>query len=224
MRREVRTSSSVAGRLTLGLVIALLAACESAPRRPDFIELRKPGGGLLRVPLGGPGSNPESTAVARRVQEIDAELEGWRAAHPSADHQVAAALTGAARELRDEAVWQLDLAYRVAERTSGPLDAALVLLAGGGADEARKVLRSPPPASAFVETRITAASGDAALRYMTAGEHRSGTGSWSTYNPGQRLRIGRYVFRIETTAGTAPWVETLLVIEDPTVRQLTQPR
>jgi hypothetical protein len=124
-------------------------------------------------------------------------------------------------DARNDAVDSLDLAYRVAGETSGPLDNQQIDSAKQNVQIAKDILKATPPPRLFVKTAISSTVTGAALHYWDAADYKKKVGSWSSYTPGESLHIGRYLFRLDSAAGTAPYQELVLILSDPTEKVLS---
>lgn len=182
------------------------------------ITLHKANGTSLVVRDQG-AAGDEAFAVAEKIATFDSE---WKSSQPLEGRtEVIRAMQQIAAEQREDAVETLDRAIRIANRTGGGMDKTLVKSAGEALASARQVISAEPPPSLFVRTEITMADPQRALHYQTAAEYRRKEESWHSYNLGERLRIGRYIFRIQPGKPEAhDYRETILVLADPTVVKL----
>jgi hypothetical protein len=122
-----------------------------------------------------------------------------------------------ADESRNEAVEQLDLTYRVAHETSGPLDSKLLDGAKKDVEFLREIMRAPPPPSLNVHTAISASLPNAILHYCLRADYLRNVCDWRSYNSGALMPIGLYMFRVDgADAGSKTQVEAVLVLNEPT--------
>lgn len=186
------------------------------------ITVKKSDGTDVTVPVSGPLSDPTAQSVASGVLSFDEEAKQWKskqARNKSIDPAVAAEMQALAAEERNDSVEQLDLAYRVAKHSAGGLDGELIGDAQQKLDLAKEVMKTTPPDSLFVRTDISTSQG--ALHYCTKIEHREDPISWHSYNQGEKLHIGVYIFRTDTTSANGePYEEQVLVLADPTSRKI----
>jgi hypothetical protein len=211
--------------IVFGLCVSLAVSCAptatSGMRDGEFIELRKSNGVTLRIPLRGLLYNKEAVAIAREIQSIDASLGSWRASSKTMDPAVVNAAEHIVLQLRDEAIAELAFAYEVAEDTAGPLDVRSLRNASRRAGDALGVFRVSLPSSVYVKTEITSSVPNAVLHYMSFADHEAKKRSWSSYNVGERMRMGLYVFRVQTP-GSNPQVyeEIVSIDQDPKRHQI----
>jgi hypothetical protein len=169
------------------------------------------------------GSN-EAFAMAETIAAFDSELASSNLR--AGDAEVVRAMRQIAAEQREEALDSLIRAIRIADTTSGGLDQMLLKNAARALDAGQHVIRSAPPASLLVRTEIrVAGKGPAepawALHYQTAAEFRNKEELWHSYNFGEPLRIGNYIFRATPGKPQArEYREKVLVLADPTVLML----
>lgn len=128
-----------------GLAI-IVAGCATMPQPKQVsIELRSSDGSVTRIPLESPKSNPEVTKIAERIKELDNRLTSWEKSLGNVDLDTAKKLRNLLLEKRDAAIHDLDLAYRIADRTSaGSLDEPLLSSAEQNIDAARIIVQSNP--------------------------------------------------------------------------------
>jgi hypothetical protein len=219
------------------LAVAMLTVCAvqaGAQPADGKIVLKRNDGGIVSIPVVGPGRDPRAEQLARDIQALDAQiLEATKrpsrlpgAAPTGAASQadpVKAEVVRLAAEARAEAVADLDLALTVARKTSaGSLDDETVARAKESAQSAATILNTQPPGSIVVATDISTSLPDARLHYMSNQKHRQQSKEWSSYTARERLRIGRYVFRVEPADSSVPvYEELVLVLSDPTHKRLT---
>jgi hypothetical protein len=187
----------------------------------DFasISLDRPDGSSVAVPLEGPLQNDTAELIAREIQAID-KIIASRNASPKSE--VDSAVLEVAHESRNDALKQLDLALRIAQQTSsGQLDGGLLRKAKQYSEDANETLLSQVPSFLFVTTQITTSVADATMHYISKGDYDAKRHSWMSYSPGDKIRIGRYVFRVEPSDPVADiYEELVLVVKDPTQRTL----
>jgi hypothetical protein len=73
-------------------------------------------------------------------------------------------------DARNDAVDSLDLAYRVAEQTSGTLDSEQLDSAKRNIQFAKDLLKAPSPSKLFVRTRISTSIKEATIHCWNAAE------------------------------------------------------
>jgi hypothetical protein len=178
------------------------------------VTLVKADGTALRIPSSGPLANPMAQGVARDIAAFDRQksLPGLRGASP----EVAEAVRRLAQESRNEAVDQLDTTYRVASSTSaGVLDIGLLQAARQSVDVLKQILSSPSPPSLQVRTEVDASSPNAVLHYCLRADYRRAACAWQSYTFGATVRIGLYMFRVQSD-GAVVGEEQVLVLNEPT--------
>lgn len=214
--------------------VLLIAACASQPKAPDGrnIVLKRADGHSVEVPLSGSLHDARAERLAREIQALDAQIATAQGkiigttGPPVGREAVQYAMLDVAIESRDDALRELELALAVARKTSaGSLDDETVARAEDSASSASAVLSAQPPGSILVATNISTSVPGASLHYMSKGKHQRRSNEWSSYSDGERLHIGRYVFRVQPVdPGTVNYEETVLVISDPTQKRLTPVR
>ncbi|MBI1686162.1 hypothetical protein [Caulobacter hibisci] len=209
-------------------VCALLGVASPLSAKPpaDTIVLKGGTGDTVEISTTGPFADPHATQLAQDIQALDqqiAKMRKQKAERDPAAAEVKAEMLGIAVDARDDALSELDLALAVARKTSaGALDPDAVARADADARAAKTVLSSRAPSSIAVTTSISTSVTDATLHYMSAQKHRQRSTEWSSYSDGERMRIGRYVFRVNPARAGAPgYEEFVLVISDPTRKRLT---
>ena len=179
------------------------------------ITLARRDGTQLRVPSTGPLASRTAQDVAREIAAYDKDPKS-----PSvrgADPAVVEAMRQLAQETRNDAVDQLDTTLRVAQSTSGALDARLLQAARHSADMLKQIVASPPPPSLRVRTEINSSIPNAVLHYCLSADYRKKACSWQSYSFGAVLNIGLYLFRVQSDAGVAQERdEQVLVLNEPT--------
>lgn len=202
-----------AGVLAVSVLSGFRAAAQAAGKD---LTVTKPDGKQVKVPGKGPLANPTAQEVAAGVLDYDKQVKS----HPPgrrASPEVARAMQQMADESRNEAVEQLDLTYRVAQETSGPLDSELLEGAKKNLEFVRDIMRAPPPPNLNVHTTISASLPNAILHYCLRADYLRKACDWQSYNSGALMPIGRYMFRVEFSDGSAKIQEELiLVLNDPT--------
>jgi hypothetical protein len=184
------------------------------------ITLTTSSGTKVLVPSSGALANDSAQQVALDVLAIDRQLKSKPGKRPG-DSDVGAAMQQMAADARNDAVDSLDLAYRVAEKTSGILDSGQIDSAKQNVQIAKLILNTAPPARLFVRTAISSTVTGATLHYWDAAEYKKKTGSWSSYTPGEQLHIGRYLFRVDGVNGGEPYQELVLILSDPTEKVIS---
>lgn len=183
----------------------------------DVITFELGGNPPLKIQRGAPGVSNAAWELATSIKTIDQQLQTSAAITNANDPELEAATRLVVAEFRDEAIRSLQLALDIQERTSGSLDATLMSSASANATEAMGVLRKPPVAR-FVLTNVSTSAANTFIQYMSAGALKLGTGTWSSYNPGARLPISIYMFRVCTlTGGTEIHRERVPILEPTTL-------
>jgi hypothetical protein len=184
------------------------------------ISLTRPDGTYVVLPLNGPLHSYNAERIAREIQSLD-KIIAIRKASTASESDIA--MLSVACESRNDALRELDLALRIAQQTSaGQLDDGILRKAEQYSSGASKALRSPVPTIIMVATQISTSVANATLHYMGKGDYDNKLNSWASYSKGDRLRIGRYVFRVEPSESNSEiYDELVLVITDPTERVIT---
>ena len=183
------------------------------------ISLDRPDGTSVSVPLEGPLHNDMLERIAREIQTLDKFIASRNASSKS---EADTAILKVAYESRNDALKQLDLALRIAQQTSsGQLDLGILRKAKEYSKDANEALVSQVPSSIFVTTQITTSVANATMHCISKGDYDAGKHSWMSYSTGDKLRIGRYVFRVEPREPASDiYEELVLVVKDPTQRKL----
>jgi hypothetical protein len=178
---------------------------------------------FISVPLEGPRYDKLAAAVARKINRTSNDLVAWQKARKAKSVVVERAILEMAISMQWDAAKNIDLAYRIAEKTSGPLDPGLINKAFKLAADVDVLLKIQPPDSPFVSTSISTTVDGASLHYMSIEDyHRKKEGNWSSYTSGQVMRIGRYMFRVQPPSSDQDiYQEIVLIISDPTILRLT---
>jgi hypothetical protein len=215
------------GKITSLLICCLVPTTFLMPTRTSAqavsgkdISLTTSSGTKVLVPTSGALANDSAQQVALDVLAIDGQLKSKHGKRPG-NSDVAAAMQQMTAEARNDAVDSLDLAYRVAEKTSGILDNGQIDSAKQNIQIAKHILNTAPPARLFVRTAISSSVTGAALHYWDATEYKQKIGSWSSYTPGEQLHIGRYLFRVDGENGHEPYEELVLILSDPTEKVIS---
>ena len=207
---------------SLAMAVFLTGGCShGGPTKDDVekvIRLQVAANKYISVPLSGPFYDEEAVAAARKIDRTSNDLIDWQEAGTVKNIDVERAMLEVAHSMRWEAAKNIDLAYRVAKKTSGPLDPGLIENATKLADDVKALLKTQPPDSVFVATNISTSVGGAELHYMSLGNYnRQKKGGWSSYLDGQVMRIGRYMFRVQPPSLNQDiYQEIVLIISDPT--------
>lgn len=215
-------------RVSLGLlstmwfcVLAVLSvtavyAGGQTSKNKDLI-LTKSDGTQIRVPGSGPLANQTAQEVALGILEFDKQKKSHPPGERAVNPQVAEAIRQMAEESRNEALEQLDLTYRVAQETSGPLDTQVLKSAKENVDLLWEIMRGPPPPNLNVHTEISASTPNAMLHYCLRSDYTRNICAWHSYSLGALMPIGRYMFRVESVeAGGKAQEEEVLVLNEPT--------
>jgi outer membrane murein-binding lipoprotein Lpp len=208
----------------------LIVGCASrAKEQPGNIVLKSATGKAIEVPLSGSLYDARAAQLAREIQTLDQQIAKGRKQRPAATPEtdvIQDEMLNIAIEARNDALADLGLALEVARKTSaGSLDEETIARAKEDADSAMTVLNTQPPSSIAVATNISTSVADATLHYMSKAKHRQRSTDWSSYTEGERMRIGRYVFRVQPPeTGTPLYEELVLIIADPTQKRLTPVR
>jgi hypothetical protein len=203
-------------RLALvGLLLVSGVACSA-----DSIVLKRPDGTTFSFPLSGPQYDPRAEKLVREIQELDKLIEQ---SSKGAPRDVAIALRQIASEYRKEAVDNLELAVETAQQTSSlQLDSKLIGKAADGVKGFRQLVNSPTPNSLRVKTQISTTISDAQIHYLGKADHELQLFHWSSYTPGDRLVIGRYVFRVQSEAlPGGSFQEEVRIFSDPAMQVLS---
>jgi len=186
----------------------------------DAITLLRADGGSVTIPLSGPLHNEKAESLARELQSLDNIIASRNALARS---EIDAAILSVANESRNDALKELDLALRIAQQTSaGELDDKVLQMAERYSKASKEVLTSQVPTTIYVTTLISTSEANALLHYVSKGDYDAKNLSWISYSEGDKLRIGRYVFRVEPpNLNSGVYEEVVLVVSDPTKRKLT---
>jgi hypothetical protein len=219
MKRVQRTpglfSAMRVGAL-VGLTLSGFDAAGQTSGNKD-ITLARPDGTEVRVPREGRLANQTAQDVALGILEFDKQAKSRPPRRRASNPEVADAMRQMAEESRNEALEQLDLTYRTAKITSGPLDSQLLQSAKKNLDIVREIMRTPPPPNLNVHTKISASVPNAILHYCLRGDYKRDVCAWHSYNPGALMPIGRYMFRVELVEpGSKAQDEEVLVLNEPT--------
>jgi hypothetical protein len=201
------------------IIISLPAQAQSNSDKD--ITLATSSGTAVRVPSTGALANDAAQNVALDVVYVDRQLKSSKSGKRAGKEDVAAATQKMALDARNDAVDSLDLAYRVAEKTSGVLDSGQIDSAKQNVQIAKLILKTTPPARLYVRTAISSTVSGAALHYWDAADFKKKVGSWSSYTPGEPLHIGRYLFRVDGVNDNEPYEELVLILSDPTERVIS---
>ncbi len=222
-RSAIRTLLSACQRALLLLcllasMVGLLpfkAPAQTQPKKE--ITLTTSSGHPVLIPSSGALANDTAQGIALDVVDLDRRLKPGR----KSKTDVAAAMQQIAMDARNDAVDSLDLAYRVASETSGPLDSGQIDSAQQNVQIAKDILKAAPPPRLYVRTAISSAVTGAALHYWDAADYKKKAGSWSSYTTGETLHIGRYLFRLDSATRAAPYQELVLILSDPTEKMIS---
>lgn len=206
------------------LLSAMFIGCAAQSGANKSVVLTTAKGGVVEVPLSGPGFDPRAVDLASDIQALDKQITQARKAKPAASPDMAeirAEMLEIAVDSRNDALSELDLALSVARKTSaGALDDEAVARAKANANSGRAVLSNSAPSSVIVATDISSAA-KATLHYMSKASYQARSTEWSSYTEGERMRIGRYMFRVQPAdANTPPYTEVVLILADPTRKRL----
>jgi hypothetical protein len=206
-------------------MIAIGGLCVAAAAQVaggNDIALKKADGAKVLIPASGPRYNESAHEVAVDVESLDREVKNSR--KPPGNREVVAAMRQIALDARNDAVDSLDLAYRVAEQTSGVLDSGQLDSAKRNVQFAKDILKASPPPKLFVRTKISSTVSGATIHYWNAADYTKKLGTWSSYTAGENLHIGRYLFRVHSSDGDETFQELVLVLSDPTEKTLSPVR
>jgi hypothetical protein len=218
-------SSSPKRAIATTLLLALFLAIPSraGKGKPDIV-LSRADGKKVTVPMTGSLYDPRAEKLAREIQALDTEIARAPAPSPSSSEAAAAMLTVAV-ESREDAVRELELALAVARLTSaGKVDDKSIAKAQDYANSVKTVLSAQTPASVVVATDISTSLPNATLHYMSKGKFDAKSKEWSSYTDGDRLHIGRYMFRVQQADTAEGFDERVDVISDPTKIRLSPMR
>lgn len=208
----------------LGACTSLPTLGGSSPENGVELTLSRSGGSPVIVPATGPLSHERLTAVSREILATDENIQKLGLSPNVIDREMAAI----ANELREESVNEVDLAIRIARRTSSGIDAGLLKKAEGSLSLLRSMMKTPPPPSIFVSTDIKVIPTDRLIHFVSMSAYNAGTPFWESYTPQSRMRIGRYMFRVSPcnaseqtcSASEQAHCEPILILEEPTKRVL----
>lgn len=224
-------ASDTPWRWATGAACALLLVgpAAQAKDKPANIVLKSATGQPIEVPVSGPLYNPRAEQLAREIETLDKQIAKARKEKPARTPDAAtikAEMLSIAVEARNDALAELDLAMDVARKTSaGSLDEETVARAKEDARSAATVLSTRPPNSIAVATKISTSITDATLHYISKVKYQLRSTDWSSYTDGERMRIGRYVFRVQPPqVGSPTYEEVVLILSDPTTKRLTPVR
>jgi hypothetical protein len=218
IQRRIGIALPCAVMVALGCCIAGLAQVAGG----NDIGLKKSNGEKVLIPANGSGFNESAHEAALGVESLDREIKNPR--KRSGNREVLQAMRQIAVDSRNDAVDSLDLAYRVAQETSGGLDSAQLDSAKRNVQFAKDLLNASPPPRLYVRTAISSTVNGATIHYWDAADYKRRVGSWSSYTRGDNLHIGRYFFRVDTGDGSGPFQELVLVLSDPTEKTLSPVR
>lgn len=227
--RRMRCRARPCATVALALLLAACAGGGTSPRvvdSPDLtrVVLRKADGVVVDVPRTGALADERALELARAISDFDTQSAAGGPLAKIADPGLREAVAAMATALRDDALDQLDLTYRVARRTSAGLDGGLL---AQGQETMKKVtdLLSHPPTRLYVRTQITSQVVDVSLHYMSSSDYRRQSSDWMSYTIGQMMKIGAYVFRLQRQAGAGePLLQRVEIMSDPFVRTLDPAR
>lgn len=218
---SVRPNDALTG-IAFVLCVTMLTGCISAPVPSTSIDLAIDDT-VVHVPASGPLANQEATQIAKEAVDVDKLLENPDLLGVDVPAEVRTIALEMVSAFRDEAVDGLSQSYILAENTSGGLDEGLINVAKQSIDKATQIIaeiRESPPSRVNVQTEITSEP-DAILEYVSVGRYRVNKGTWSTYNSGEIMRIGRYRFRaVASDNMDNDYDEIIHVLSDPTVRKI----
>lgn len=211
---------------TLFSVLFLAAIPSQAAKGKPDIVLKRADGKTVTVPMSGSLYDPRAEKLAREIQALDTEIRDARASAPSPPSEAAAAMLTVAVESREDAVRELELALAVARLTSaGKVDDKSITKAQDYASSVKTVLSAQTPANFLVATDISTSVPNATLHYMSKHNFAAKSKEWSSYTNGQRLQIGRYMFRVQwSDTAEGYYDELVLVISDQTKQRLEPTR
>jgi hypothetical protein len=187
--------------------------------RADQILVRKSDGTAISVQTTGPLAEGRAATLARDINQYDAASKGDDVFAAVDDAALRQALNALAKSLRDDAADQLDLAYRVASRTSAGVDDRLL---APGFDSMRKLSEriSRPPTRQYVRTQITTSIAGTVLWFMGHADFKNGSDAWVGYTLGLPMKIGAYEFRLTGPGSARPRCQRVVVMSDPMIATL----
>lgn len=188
--------------------------------RAEQILVRKSDGTRIYVQVTGPLAEGRAATLARDINQYDAASKGDDVFAAVDDAALRQQLNALAKSLRDDAADQLDLAYRVASRTSAGMDDRLL---APGFDSMRQLseLVSRPPTRQYVRTQITTSIAGTVLWFMGHADFKNGSDAWLGYTLGLPMKIGAYQFRLTGPNGARPRCQRVVVMSDPMIATLT---
>ncbi len=208
----------------VAMLAGLLAvACASDPTAtsvaPSSIRIRDCAGNTFDVPTEGMRRSEEGMAVARELQQLGDLVTKWRASR-ALPPDVATSSEAVVCQLLEASVADLQQAYRIASVTSAPLDTKLLSSATSIGRSARNVVNSGnEPYVDRVTTHVTSSvTPPYDVFYLPFRKYRNKIWEWSSHNPGEKLDIGAYYFRVR--AGSKEFDELVVVFHEPTTRVL----
>ena len=215
--RRVTLGRLKAKHLLHSVFFVVLSGCSLNGNFGETISLTRFDGSSVLVPLNGPLNNEKVERIAREIQSLDRIIASRKADTKSESE---AAVISVAYESRNDALSELELALRIGQQTSaGQIDNGILRKAEQYYIGSKEVLRSPIPPNIFVATHISSSVANSTLHYISKGDYDAKKLSWISYSDGDRLKIGRYVFRVEPLETKSDFYEELvLVITEPTNR------
>ena len=210
--------------LVAGAALSACASVDPVPPSHPMDVFRTSTGTVVEIPRkqGAPGFNADAAQLASQMRQLDVALAAWQLPAGAVAPDLAAELQRVVRESRDSAVDTIALAYRISERTSGPLDGRLVGSASETVKSLQDAVKASPGSFKWRAVTFISAEAGASIHYVSGAEFAgSGTPSWQSYSKGEALRIGRYMFRVQPAdASRRPFLESITILQDPFSRAL----
>lgn len=197
----------------------------------NSIKIALAEGRTVEVPTSGPLYDPEAVALAKDIKKADKKLARLhkslrrQVSRGRLDEDVAIATIDTLSELREMSAMELDLAIRKADSVAGLLDMSLIRQGREYIDEAMGLFGTST-ARKNVPTRITTEPPAHVLHYMFVRDHQRKSQDWKSYNEGQLMHIGNYMFRVSFTGEDGEprtYVEPVSILADPTERVILVP-
>lgn len=183
------------------------------------IEISGEDGDVVTIPIEGPYYDPEAVNVAETLQNLSLSSEEWKVKWRTLDPETKQLVEKLVHELYCEAASILDVAFRVAKQTSGPLDSKLIKDAAEIAQTLLKIVNKKEisnKAQTFISTTIN----NCVIRYILISEFERGFENWSSYTNGEYIPIGRYRFEVFDANASLIHSEPVLIFDDPTKKIL----
>jgi len=177
-----------------------------------------PSGPTINVPRKpGPEADATLIALARQINTVDDSLRRKASSGALSEAQL-----GALIEARNVAAARLMQGRDVLAGTSGgEFPAGEKRAVDNYLSQIMKGLDSPKGRD-VVKTNIVFAglTADVALLYQSYANHSFKSPDWSTYTPGDSIRVGTYIFKVKALATQRECEESVPVLAEPTERRI----